>query len=77
MPSTGDAYGVIARYIASLVGLRPAMSTAGAAPACLAFSVVSLPGQFFPVAVAVKGKSREAREVQRATRRARAVSRRP
>ena len=44
--------------------------------ACLAFSAVSLPVQFLPVAIAVKGKSREAREVQRADGRARAVSRR-
>ncbi len=62
----GDAYGVIARYIASLVGLRPADVHGWRRAACVAFSVVSLPGQFFPVAVAVKGKSREAREVQRA-----------
>ena len=62
-----DAYGVIARYIASLVGLRPADVHGWRRAACVAFSVVSLPGQFFPVAVAVKGKSREAREVQRAT----------
>jgi predicted metal-dependent phosphoesterase TrpH len=62
----GDAYGVIARYIAALAGFGPRDVRGWRRAACLAFAAVSLPGQFFPVAVAVKGKTREAREVRRA-----------
>jgi predicted metal-dependent phosphoesterase TrpH len=62
----GDAYGVIARYIAALSGFGPRDVRGWRRVACLAFSAISLPGEFFPVAVALKGKSREAREVRRA-----------
>jgi predicted metal-dependent phosphoesterase TrpH len=62
----GDAYGVVSRYIASLLGFGPRDLRGVRRAACLAFAAVSLPGQFFPVAIALKGKSREAAEVRRA-----------
>jgi predicted metal-dependent phosphoesterase TrpH len=64
----GDAYGVVGRYIASLFGFGPHDLLGWRRAACLAFSVVSLPGQFLPIAIAMKGKSREAAEVDRARR---------
>jgi predicted metal-dependent phosphoesterase TrpH len=62
----GDAYGVIARYISALLGFGPQDVRGWRRAACLAFSAISLPGEFFPIVVALKGKSREAREVRRA-----------
>jgi len=62
----GDAYGVIARYIGTLVGFRPADVHGWRRAGCLAFSALSLPGEFFPIAIALKGKRREALEVRRA-----------
>jgi predicted metal-dependent phosphoesterase TrpH len=61
----GDAYGVIARYMAALAGFGPQDVRGWRRAACLAFSAISLPGEFFPVAIALNGKSREAREVRR------------
>jgi predicted metal-dependent phosphoesterase TrpH len=62
----GDAYGVVSRYIASLLGFGPHDIRGWRRAACLAFAAVSLPGQFFPVAIALKGKAREAGAVRHA-----------
>ena len=61
----GDAYGVIVRYVASLAGLGPRDHGALHRAACLAFTAVSLPFQFLPLAIALAGKSRELRTVGR------------
>jgi predicted metal-dependent phosphoesterase TrpH len=61
----GDAYGVVARYCASLLGAGPRDHRALGRTACLAFSLVSLPAQFLPLAIVASGKRREAREVRR------------
>jgi predicted metal-dependent phosphoesterase TrpH len=61
----GDAYGVIARYIASLAGFGPQDNLGWRRAGCLAFSVFSLPGQFFPVTIALNRKRREVQEVRR------------
>jgi predicted metal-dependent phosphoesterase TrpH len=62
----GDAYGVIGRYIASLAGLGPQDHTGWHRAGCLAFAAASLPFQFLPLAIAMAGKAREARQVNRA-----------
>ena len=62
----GDAYGVIASYWASLSGFGVVDHSAARRAACLAFSAVSLPFQFLPVAIAFATKARERREVIRA-----------
>jgi hypothetical protein len=62
----GDAYGVIARYIASLAGIGPRDHEPWRRVCLLAFACVSLPFEFTPMVIAAAGKSREAREVQRA-----------
>ena len=63
----GDAYGVIATYVASLVGFGPRVVTGWRRVGCLAFAAGSLPGQFvFPAAVAAARKFGERREVHRA-----------
>ena len=62
----GDAYGVVARYCGSLIGLGPCEQPIVRRAACLAFSVVSLPAQFVPLALVAAGKRRESREVARA-----------
>jgi predicted metal-dependent phosphoesterase TrpH len=61
----GDAYEVVGRYCGSLVGFGPCEQPLWRRAACLAFSVVSLPAQFVPIALVVSGKRQEAREVQR------------
>ena len=61
----GDAYGVVARYCASLLGAGPRDHAALARAACLAFSLVSLPGQFLPLVIVASGKRRETHEVRR------------
>jgi predicted metal-dependent phosphoesterase TrpH len=63
----GDAYGVVGRYIASLAGFGPNDVRGARRAACLAFAAVSSPFQFTPWLVATIGKSREGREVERAT----------
>jgi predicted metal-dependent phosphoesterase TrpH len=60
----GDAYGVIARYVASLAGAGPRDHGPLHRGACLAFTAVSLPFQFVPLAIALSGKSRELRTVR-------------
>lgn len=61
-----DAYGVIGAYVTSLLGLGPRDHTMAHRLACLLFSVVTLPAQFLPFAIASAGKHAEAREVRRA-----------
>lgn len=61
-----DAYGVIARYIASLAGFGPRDLPMWRRAACLAFAGVTLPFQFVPLLIATIGKARERREVERA-----------
>lgn len=61
----GDAYGVVARYCASLMGYGPCDQGLLRRAACLGFSIVSLPAQFVPLAIVASGKRREAREVAR------------
>jgi hypothetical protein len=62
----GDAYGVIARYLAALAGRGPRDLPPLRHAACVAFAGISLPFQFLPLAIAVAGKARERREVTRA-----------
>jgi predicted metal-dependent phosphoesterase TrpH len=63
----GDAYGVVARYAASLVGFGPRDHSPLRRVGCLAFSVVSLPAQILPLAIVASGKRRE-REIVRYVR---------
>jgi predicted metal-dependent phosphoesterase TrpH len=62
-----DAYAVIGSYVASLAGFGPRDHDAGHRALCLAFSVVSLPAQFLPLALVWRGKRREARTVRDAS----------
>jgi predicted metal-dependent phosphoesterase TrpH len=62
----GDAYGVVAAYVAALAGFGPRDLRSWRRAGCLAFSAVSLPFQFTPLAVACARKLAERREVSRA-----------
>ena len=59
----GDAYGVVSRYCASLFGFWPSNHTPVHRAGCIAFSLVSLPGQFLPWMIPAFGKRRERRIV--------------
>jgi predicted metal-dependent phosphoesterase TrpH len=59
-----DAYGVIRLFIASLMGIGPHDHSGWRRAACLAFSGVSLPFQFLPIAIALAGKRAEADAVR-------------
>jgi predicted metal-dependent phosphoesterase TrpH len=61
----GDAYGVIAKYIATLAGFGPKDHRAWHRAACLGLAAASLPLQFLPIVIATKEKRRERREVAR------------
>jgi predicted metal-dependent phosphoesterase TrpH len=61
---SGDAYGVIRGYIASLVGLEPRDHHGWRRAACVGFALGSLPFQFVPLAIATTGKVRERRKVR-------------
>lgn len=63
LTTAGDAYGVIARYIASLAGFGPRDHRSVHRAGCLAFSVLSLPFQFTPLLLAAVAKRRERRQV--------------
>ena len=63
----GDIYGVVARYVGSLAGVGPADHSIAERLAFGAFSAVSAPFQFMPIAAAVKTKVRERRVVAVAT----------
>jgi predicted metal-dependent phosphoesterase TrpH len=62
----GDAYGVIARFGASLLGVGPRDHAPLHRAFCLAFFALSLPFEFLPIAIASAGKRRERRNVERA-----------
>ena len=62
----GDAYGVIAAYVASLGGVGVIDHSVPWRAAYLTFVALSLPFQFLPVAIAFSTKARERREVMRA-----------
>jgi predicted metal-dependent phosphoesterase TrpH len=66
---SGDAYGVIRGYIASLVGFEPRDHHGWRRTACLSFALASLPFQFIPLAIATTGKTRERRKVRQVARR--------
>ena len=77
----GDAYGVVARYCASLLGAGPRDHAALRRAACLAFSLVSLPG---PVPATGHRRVRQASRSERGQARplgavvvARAIQRNP
>ena len=61
---SGDSYGVIRGYIASLAGLEPSDHRGWRRAACLGFAVGSMPFQFLPFAMASKGTLRERRKVR-------------
>ncbi len=62
----GDAYGVVGAYVAALAGFGPSDVRSWRRAACLGFSVVSVPFQFLPLAIAGARKLRERREVAQA-----------
>jgi hypothetical protein len=66
-PVAGDAYGVVARYVAALAGFGPQDVRSWRRAACLAFAAVSLPCQFTPLLVASARKSAERRVVREVT----------
>jgi predicted metal-dependent phosphoesterase TrpH len=61
----GDAYGVVLRYVAALLGFGFRDVTSWRRAGCLAFTAVSVPFQFVPLAVAAARKGEERREVDR------------
>ena len=63
----GDAYGVVMRYIASLVGFGPRDLKPAKRVACLAFAIVSAPFQFIPLLMAARSKAGEHRAVEQLT----------
>lgn len=60
---SGDVYGVVGRYMASLAGIGPRDHRGLERLACLAFCLGSLPFQFTPLLVALIGKLKEYRTV--------------
>lgn len=60
---SGDAYGVIRGYIASLLGILPADHHGIERAACLAFAIGSLPFEFLPVLLVSRQKLAERRNV--------------
>jgi predicted metal-dependent phosphoesterase TrpH len=60
-----DAYGVIRSFVASLMGRGPRDHAGWHRAGCLAFSAVSLPLQFLPLAIACARKRGEADIVRR------------
>jgi predicted metal-dependent phosphoesterase TrpH len=56
---SGDVYGVVGRYMASLAGFGPSDHRGLERLACLAFSAGSIPFQFTPLLVAILGKLKE------------------
>lgn len=70
----GDTYGVVLRYLASLVGLGPRDHAGWHRAGCVGFGVVSLPFQFLPMLIALNGKRREAAMVRRVTTELRAAA---
>jgi len=56
-----DTYGVIGRYMASLVGIGPQHHTVTERTLCLGFCVLSLPFQLLPIVLLHRAKRLEAR----------------
>ena len=73
----GDAYGVVLRYIASLVGFGPRDLHPAKRAACVAFAIVSAPFQFIPLLMAARSKAGEHRAVDALTAYLSAVEREP
>jgi predicted metal-dependent phosphoesterase TrpH len=63
----GDAYGVIASYLAALAGFGPRDLPPWRRAACLAFAAVSLPFQFIPLLLAARSKAGERRAIGQLT----------
>jgi hypothetical protein len=59
----GEAYGVIAAYVAALAGFGPRDLPPLRRAACLAFAAVSLPFQFTPFLIAANSKAGERRAI--------------
>ena len=59
----GEAYGVIASYLAALAGFGPRDLPPVRRAACLAFAAVSLPFQFAPLVIAANTKAGERRAI--------------
>jgi predicted metal-dependent phosphoesterase TrpH len=55
----GDAYGVVSRFVASLLGMSPRDHHGLHRLGCLSFVAISLPAQFLPVVFAMKAKRGE------------------
>ncbi len=64
----GDAYGVVLRYVASLVGVGPRDLHPSKRAACLAFAIVSAPFQFIPLLMAARSKAGERAAVEQLTK---------
>jgi len=64
----GDIYGVMGRYVGSLIGFGPADHSVAERLAFGVFSVASAPFQFMPAAAALHAKARERRHVAAASR---------
>jgi predicted metal-dependent phosphoesterase TrpH len=63
-----DAYGVIASYACSLVGIGPRDHALVRRVLCLLFTIGSVPCQFLPYVIAAKGKRAERHTVARVAR---------
>jgi predicted metal-dependent phosphoesterase TrpH len=63
----GDAYGVIASYVAALAGFGPRDLPPWRRAACLAFAAVSLPFQFIPLVLVARSKAGERRAIDQLT----------
>jgi hypothetical protein len=74
MAIAGDAYGVVVRYVAALLGFGPQDLPARRRAACLTFAAVTLPFQFIPFLIAANGKLREQRQVEQAVAHVRAAA---
>jgi len=61
----GDAYGVVARYVAMLAGFGPCDVSSWHRAGCLGFTALSLPFQFIPFVVAAARKQLERIDVER------------
>ena len=62
----GEIYGVVGRYMASLIGLGPCEQPVWRRAACLTFSAASVPFQFIPLLTAFRTKNRERAAVRQA-----------
>jgi predicted metal-dependent phosphoesterase TrpH len=60
----GDAYGVVARYAASILGYGPRDHAGWHRLVCTACVIASPPAQFLPALIAMKGKVEERRVVR-------------